>query len=301
MTTTPTSNQTKTGTVVADLTAGLVVFLVALPLCLGVALASNAPLFSGIVAGIVGGLLVGALSHSHTSVSGPAAGLTAVVAAQIASLGSFEAFLLAVTIAGALQIVLGIAGAGSIADFVPSSVISGLLGAIGLILILKQIPHLLGYDADPLGDMAFFQPDQENTFSGLANLGVRIHWGAAAIGLLCLGLLVLWERVKLLKSSPVPAPLVVVLVGVGANLCLTRLGAGWAVETTHLVQVPVAGNLADFLGLPAATRPGRARQPARSTSRPSPSPGRLARNAPEPRGRRQARPAAPDVARRTAS
>ena len=128
-------------TFLADLSSGLVVFLVALPLCLGIALASNAPLFSGILAGIIGGIVVGVLSGSHTSVSGPAAGLTAVVAAQIATLGSFEAFLLAVLIAGLIQIVLGVMRAGAIADFVPSSVIKGLLAAIGLILILKQVPH----------------------------------------------------------------------------------------------------------------------------------------------------------------
>lgn len=236
------------GTLVADLTAGLVVFLVALPLCLGVALASNAPLFSGILAGIVGGLLVGAISQSHTSVSGPAAGLTAVVAAQIAALGSFEAFVLAVAIAGAIQIALGISGAGGIADFVPSSVIRGLLGAIGLILILKQIPHLVGWDADPLGDMAFSQPDHENTFSELGNVLAGIHHGAALIGLLCLALLVAWDRVKQLKTSPIPAPLVAVLLGVGMHMLLSRLGAGWTIESNHLVQVPVANALPDFLG-----------------------------------------------------
>ncbi len=237
-------------TIAADLSAGLVVSLVALPLCLGIALASNAPLFSGIVAGIVGGLVVGAISGSQSSVSGPAAGLTAVVAAQIASLGSFEAFLLAVTLAGALQIALGAIRAGSIADFVPSSVIRGLLGAIGLILILKQIPHLFGYDADPLGEMSFIQPDQENTFSEIVNvfLGGRIHWGAALIGLLSIGLLISWDKIKTLKNSPLPAPLVVVLVGVGLNLLMPRLGDGWSIDPSHLVQVPIAESLAGFLG-----------------------------------------------------
>ncbi|MCC6763942.1 MAG: bifunctional SulP family inorganic anion transporter/carbonic anhydrase [Deltaproteobacteria bacterium] len=235
-------------TLAADLTAGLVVFLVALPLCLGVALASNAPLFSGILAGIVGGLLVGSISHSHTSVSGPAAGLTAVVAAQIAAVGSFEAFALAVAIAGVIQIALGIAGAGGIADFIPSSVIRGLLGAIGLILILKQIPHLFGWDADPLGDMAFSQPDHENTFSALGNLFAGVHRGAALIGALCLALLVAWDRVKQLKTSPIPAPLVAALLGVGMHMLLSRLGAGWAIESDHLVQVPVATDLTGFLG-----------------------------------------------------
>jgi carbonic anhydrase len=235
-------------TLTADLSAGLVVFLVALPLCLGVALASNAPLFSGIVAGIIGGLIVGAISGSNTSVSGPAAGLTAVVAAQIATLGSFEAFLLAVMIAGAFQIALGIAGAGSIADFVPASVIKGLLGAIGLILILKQIPHLFGYDADPVGEFAFNQPDHENTFSEIINLFWHIHWTAALVGCISLGLLVFWDRTKALKNSPVPGPLAVVLAGVGLNLVFGLLSDNWAIEASHLVQVPVADTLGGFFG-----------------------------------------------------
>lgn len=156
-----------------DLTAGLVVFLVALPLCLGVALASGAPMLSGVLAGIVGGILVGMLSQSQTSVSGPAAGLAAIVAAQITSLGSFPTFLLAVVIAGLIQIVLGIVRAGFIADFIPTSVIKGLLAAIGVLLILKQIPHLLGHDADPEGDMSFHQHDHANTTTPtrLANSG----------------------------------------------------------------------------------------------------------------------------------
>lgn len=234
----------------ADLSAGVVVFLVAIPLCLGIALASNAPLFSGILAGIVGGLVVGALSGSHTSVSGPAAGLTAVVAAQIAALESFETFLVALVLAGGMQIGLGVIRAGSIADFVPTSVIRGLLAAIGLIIILKQVPHMFGYDADPIGEMSFVQPDQETTFSGLVNvfLGGRIHPGAALIGLLSMAVLVFWERVKALKSSILPGPLVVVLAAVGINALLAATGWGWRVDATHLVQVPVAESLADFFG-----------------------------------------------------
>jgi len=152
---------------IADIKAGLVVFFVALPLCLGIALASGAPLVSGLLAGIVGGIVVGLFSGSHTSVSGPAAGLTAVVAAQILSLGSFSAFLLAVILAGLIQIALGLAKGGFIATFFPSSVIKGLLAAIGVIIILKQIPHLVGHDLDPEGEMSFFQPDFETTFSEL--------------------------------------------------------------------------------------------------------------------------------------
>lgn len=234
-------------TLVRDLTAGVVVFLVALPLCLGVALASNAPLLSGVLAGIVGGIVVGLLSGSHTSVSGPAAGLTAVVAAQIAQLGSFEAFLLAVVLAGLIQIGLGIARAGFLAAFFPSSVIKGLLAAIGIIIILKQIPHLVGHDHDPEGEMAFRQPDQENTFTELLLTLGNIQPGAAIVGLLSLALLVIWDRYKVLKKSPVPVPLLVVLLGVGLTLLFRQLGGVFVIEPSHLVQVPVADDLAGLL------------------------------------------------------
>lgn len=229
-----------------DLTASIVVFLVALPLCLGIALASNAPLFSGLVAGIVGGILVGSLSGSHTSVSGPAAGLTAVVAAQIAQLGSFEAFLLAVVMAGALQIALGVAQAGFIAAYFPSSVIKGLLAAIGTILILKQIPHLFGHDADPEGEMAFLQPDQQTTFSELGNTLGNLHVGAAIVGVLCLALLIYWERNDKLKKLMIPAPLVVVLFGTGLSTLFSFLGETFAIGSSHLVQVPVSNGASEF-------------------------------------------------------
>jgi carbonic anhydrase/SulP family sulfate permease len=224
-------------------------------------MASNAPLFAGLLAGIVGGILVGLLSGSHTSVSGPAAGLTVIVTSQIASLGSFQAFLLAVVIAGLIQIVLGFARAGFLAAFFPNSVIKGLLAAIGVILILKQIPHLVGYHADPIGDLAVRQPDHENTFSELFQLVGEVHPGAAAIGLLSIAVLVLWDRWKPsiavlvlwdrwkpLKGSVVPAPLIVVLLGAGVSLVLRQLGGPWAIEPTHLVQVPVAGSLSGFVG-----------------------------------------------------
>lgn len=232
-----------------DLIAGLVVFLVALPLCLGIALASGAPLFSGIVAGVVGGVVVGALSGSHTSVSGPAAGLTAIVLAQIATLGSFEAFLLAVVLAGMLQIMLGLLQAGSLAAFVPMSVIKGLLAAIGVILVLKQLPHVLGHDTDPEGELAFEQPDHENTFSELLAMVGDLHPGAAIVGIGSIALLVLWSRVPRLARSRVPAPLVVVLVGLGAQLLLAPLGEPWAIGDNHLVQVPVAREVGGAMGL----------------------------------------------------
>src|SRR5262249_34820697 len=229
-----------------DLAAGIIVFLVALPLCLGVALASGAPLFAGILAGIVGGILVGCLSGSPTSVSGPAAGLTAIVAPLIEKLESFEGFLLAVVVAGVIQIVLGIARAGFIAAFFPSSVIKGLLAAIGVIVILKQIPHVLGHDSSPDGEMAFIQPDQQKTFSELWAVVSDLHVGAAAIGALSVTLLVLWGKFKVLKNSVVPAPLVVVVFGVVIAQLFENLGGRWALPDSHLVQVPVAENVAGF-------------------------------------------------------
>lgn len=229
-----------------DLLSGLVVFLVALPLCLGVALASNAPLFSGILSGIIGGILVGILSGSQTSVSGPAAGLTVIVASQIATLGSFEAFLMAVFIAGIFQILLSIAQVGYFADFFPSSVIKGLLAAIGVILILKQIPHVLGHDADIISNEAFLQSDNKNTFSELFATWFNIHPGPALIGVFSVTLLFFWKRVRFLRESKIPGALAVVIIGVIANLLLKHAGSFWDIEPSHLVQVPVADTMGDF-------------------------------------------------------
>ena len=232
-----------------DIPAGLVVFLVALPLCLGISLASNAPLAAGIIAGIVGGLVVGVLSGSSTSVTGPAAGLTAVVASQIAELGSFQAFLVALIVAGALQIVFGLLKGGFLASFFPSSVVKGLLAAIGIIIILKQLPHLVGYDANPVGDTDFCQTDQKNTFTELPAAFKMFLPGATMIGLLSLGLLVVWGKVSWLQKSPVPGPLVAVLFGTAANLFLIQMGHPWAIAPSHLVQVPVAEGASGFLQL----------------------------------------------------
>jgi carbonic anhydrase len=242
------TNGISSATLLADFKAGLVVFLVALPLCLGVALASGAPLLSGLLAGIVGGILVGLFSGSQTSVSGPAAGLTAIVAAQILSLGSFPAFLLAVVLAGLIQIVMGLAKAGFIAAFFPSSVIKGLLAAIGVILILKQIPHVLGHDVDPEGDMSFHQMDNETTFSELFGLFGDIQLGAAVVGLVSIAVLVVWSKWTPLKDSFIPAPLAVVVLGVGASLWFQQLGDPWLIKPSHLVQVPITDSLAGFLG-----------------------------------------------------
>jgi len=235
-------------TVPRDVGSGLVVFIVALPLCLGIALASSAPLFSGLLAGTIGGIVVGMLSGSRSSVSGPAVALTTVVATQIATLGSYESFLLAVVFAGMIQIGLGIVQAGGLAAYIPTSVIKGLLAAIGVILILKQIPHLFGHDSDPEGDMAFSQVNQENSFTEFGRLFSHIHPGAAVIGLASIALLILWDRWKPLKRSGIPAPLIVALSGVGMSLLFQRLGGHWAIGASQLVQVPVAEDLGGYLG-----------------------------------------------------
>lgn len=203
---------------------------------------------SGLIAGIVGGILVGLLSGSHTSVSGPAAGLTAIVATQIDKLGDFSTFLMALILAGGIQIALGIAKAGFIAAFCPSSVIKGLLAAIGIILILKQIPHLIGYDVEAFGDMAFEQKDGSNTLTDLIQSLFAWHGGAAIIGFACIGLLFAWDKIPTLKNTPVPAPLVAVLLGIGGNELFIRLNSSLAIDAEHLVQVPVAEGLQDLSG-----------------------------------------------------
>jgi MFS superfamily sulfate permease-like transporter len=224
-----------------DLPASVVVFLVALPLCLGIALASGAPLVAGLVAGIVGGLVVGSLSGSPLAVSGPAAGLTVVVLDAIQGLGSYEAFLVAGLLAGAMQIGFGYLRAGTLGDFFPTAVIRGMLAGIGLILILKQLPHAVGWDTDYLGDESFAQDDGETTFSAIGHINEHISWGAALIAVVGLAVLILWEQPKF-KQSPalrlVPGPLVAVLSGVGLNQLFTRLAPALAVSESHRVSVP---------------------------------------------------------------
>ncbi|RNI28118.1 SulP family inorganic anion transporter [Rufibacter immobilis] len=225
-----------------DLSAGLVVFLVALPLCLGISLASGAPLFAGLIAGVTGGLVVSWLSGSHLSVSGPAAGLTVIVLNGITQLGSYEVFLLAVVICGVLQIALGYLKAGIIGLYFPSSVIKGMLAAIGLILILKQIPHFLGADEDFLGDMDFFQPDGRNTFSEIAYaFSNKLQVGSLIVGIVSLAILVLWDRpfmqrIKVFKL--IPGALIAVLVSIGLNLLFQNSMPVFTIADTHLVQLP---------------------------------------------------------------
>lgn len=232
-----------------DAPAGLVVFLVALPLCLGIALASGAPLMSGLITGIVGGIVAGLLSGSHLAVSGPAAGLTVIVLDGIEELGTFEAFLAAVVLAGLIQLVLGFLKAGVIAYYFPSSVIRGMLAAIGLILILKQIPHFLGIDSDFFGDVAFVQPDGMNTFSEIIYAFENLGYGPFIIGMVSLLLIILWSRPFMKKVpllSMIPSALLVVLVAVGLNQLFIGYFPELAVTTQHMVQLPVFENLSSF-------------------------------------------------------
>ncbi|MDX1965332.1 MAG: SulP family inorganic anion transporter [Pirellulales bacterium] len=229
-----------------DLIAGLAVSLVALPLCLGIAQASGAPLLSGVWAGVIGGVVVGWLSKSPTSVSGPAVSTAAVVAAQIPLLQSYHTFLLAVVIAGFMQMGLGLLRSGFLSDFFPGSVIKGLIAAIGIILILKQIPHLLGHDADPEGDFAFLQVDHSNTFYELGEMFWDIHPGAAVVGLGSIGLLWLWDTQPGLKSMLIPGQLVVIVLGVGVSRLFQRLGDDWTIIANNFVQLPLVPQLADY-------------------------------------------------------
>ena len=236
----PTSELSRIQSIGKDLIAGTVVFLVALPLCLGIAHASGAPVIAGIISGILGGIVVGLLSGSHISVSGPAAGLAAIVLSQIQVLGSYEAFLLAVAISGILQIGLGALRAGVLANYFPTNVIRGLLAAIGVILILKQLPHLVGHDTDYEGEMAFLQADGRNTFSEIAQAVRAFLPGAALVGLSCIAMLFVWEKSRL-KKSLFPAPLAAVLLGVAISELLRVSGSSWIIVESHLVEVPVVG------------------------------------------------------------
>lgn len=235
------------GSLSSDIPAGLVVFLVALPLCLGIALASGAPLFSGIISGVVGGIVVGFLSKSHLSVSGPAAGLTAIVLSAITTLGSFEAFLLAVFMAGLFQMVLGFLKAGTISNYFPNNVIEGMLAGIGVIIVLKQIPHAVGYDKDYEGDLAFLQPDGQNTFSELFSVLGNIHLGAVIVALVSLAILILWNKVEFLKNLKlIPAALIAVIVGIVLNQIFITTGSSLAISGEHLVKLPVPQSLEEF-------------------------------------------------------
>ncbi len=239
-----------------DLLAGVVVFLVALPLCLGVALASDAPLFSGVIAGVVGGIVVTLLSGSSLGVSGPAAGLAVIVAGTIAELG-YEAFLLAVVVCGLLQIALGFMRAGIISHYFPTAVIKGMLAGIGVIMVLKQVPHLMGNDTSWMGDLRFVEQDGHNTFSELYYTLLSIHPVALGIGVVSMAILIVWDLPLQHAPGPrfvpasifriVPAALVVVVFGTLANEVAKVVAPNLVLQGDDLVQLPVAASLGEFL------------------------------------------------------
>nr|WP_315208022.1 SulP family inorganic anion transporter [uncultured Flavobacterium sp.] len=231
----------------SDFASGLVVFLVALPLCLGIAMASGAPLFSGIISGIIGGIVVGYLSTSNISVSGPAAGLTAIVLTAVTDLGAFDIFLTAVFIAGLLQLILGFVKAGSISNYFPTNVIEGMLAGIGIIIILKQLPHAFGYDNDFEGDQAFSQTDGSNTFSALFNIFDYIQIGSIVITLVSMAILISWDKVPFLKKLKlVPGALIAVDLGVILNEIFIGTGSALAIGKEHLVSLPVPSSFEEF-------------------------------------------------------
>ncbi len=233
----------------SDLPASIVVFFVALPLCLGIALASGAPLFSGLIAGIVGGIVVGFLSGSEIGVSGPAAGLAAIVLTAITALGGWENFLVAVVLGGVIQIVFGIFRLGIIGYYFPSSVIKGMLTGIGIIIILKQIPHFFGYDIEPEGADSFIEPSGENTFSAILSAVDNITIGSTVIGLISLIILLLWSNVLVKKGKIfeiIQGPLVAVVIGIIFYL-LTKANDTLAIEASHLVSVPVPDGFDSFI------------------------------------------------------
>ncbi len=232
----------------ADIKAGVVVFLVALPLCLGIAMACKVPLFSGIIAGVVGGILVTFFSGSKFSVSGPAAGLTAIVIASVSQLGSYQAFLAAVVFAGVFQLVLGILKAGSVGNYIPNAVIKGMLAGIGIILIIKQIPHLFGYDKDPQGDEQFIQMDGENSFTELVHMINFITPGALIIGIVSVIILIIADKAFYKKDkilSNIPGPLLVVIFG--ALLTISFKNSHFlAIDAQHLVNLPSISSIGDL-------------------------------------------------------
>jgi len=233
-----------------DIPASIVVFLVAMPLCLGIALASGAPLFSGLISGIIGGIIVGFLSGSPLGVSGPAAGLAVIVLNAITELGSFEIFLVAVIIAGIIQLIMGYAKAGIIAYFFPSSVIHGMLAGIGIIIFLKQIPHAFGYDKDPEGDFGFSQIDGHNTFDELLNMMNYVSPGVLIVATVSLIILILWNTKffqKLKFTKLIQGPLVAVVVGIVLNQIFLSIPA-LKISAEHLVNVPIPESIKGFFG-----------------------------------------------------
>jgi carbonic anhydrase len=238
-----------------DLPAGIAVFFVAVPLCLGIAHASGAPLIAGLITGIIGGVITGSLSNAQLAVSGPAAGLTAIALSGIATLGSFEAFLLATILAGVIQILLGVFKAGGIANYIPNTVIKGMLSAIGLILIIKQFPHLIGYDKEAMGvqefaataqDLNSGSPEGENTLTLFMEGFMNLNFGVLLIGMVSLVFLVIWDKLFQARFKTIPGALIVVLIGVTINYFLEHIVFSHPLEAEHFVNIPAISSFAAF-------------------------------------------------------
>ena len=230
-----------------DVLAGLIVFLIALPLCLGIAQASNAPLFSGIVAGVVGGVVIGFLSKSNLSVSGPAAGLVAIVIGAIGQLGAFDIFLCAVIIAGALQLILGFVRAGSIANYFPSSVIEGMLAGIGITIILTQVKEAVGYKR-PIAEDVMSDGELGAASQPIWEALHHVQPGAIIIALVCLAILVLWSTKAMKKVQMIPAGLVVVIVGTLLNQLFASVAPQYYLSGASLVSLPIPASATEFFG-----------------------------------------------------
>jgi MFS superfamily sulfate permease-like transporter len=235
----------------SDLQSSLVVFLVALPLCLGIALASNAPMAAGLYAGIIGGIVVGSFRGSSISVSGPAAGLTVIVASAVSNIGSFQAFTLAVFISGIIQIIFGLLKGGAIGDYFPSSVVKGMLAAIGILLILKQIPHAIGYDTDFMGDESFEQATGGNTFTQIIYALRKFHPGAMIVTLISVGIILGWEKAaarKIKFFQIIPGALIAVIASIMLNELFAMSFPNLFITSSHLVKMPFEGGMGDFIG-----------------------------------------------------
>jgi MFS superfamily sulfate permease-like transporter len=233
-----------------DLRASLVVFLVALPLCLGIALASGAPLSAGIISGIIGGVVIGLFGGSEISVSGPAAGLTVIVASAIIDLGNYSSFSTAIAIAGVLQLAMGFLKAGELGNFFPASVIKGMLASIGIILILKQIPHAVGWDADYMGDESFGAYSGNNTMTYIMQSWERLHIGSTIIALISLATILVWDKFlskKIQALALIPSALIAVTISVLINEYLFVNNSDLLIESTHLVQLPFSGGFNSFI------------------------------------------------------
>jgi len=236
----------------SDAVSGLVVFLVALPLCLGIAVASGASAFSGIITGVIGGIVVGYMSNSNVSVSGPAAGLIAIVLVAITDLG-FDAFILAVVLAGVFQLLLGFAKAGTISNYFPFGVIEGMLTGIGIIIIKKEIPHAIGYDNEHEGDFFNYnltdKTDGTGFFSELIHAFNYAHLGILIVTLLSIAIIVAFDKVSFLKKNKViPAALVVVIIGIIVNEIFRIFKPNFLIDSNHLVVLPIAGSVNEFIG-----------------------------------------------------